>query len=183
MLIRLLKWWPKVCRIERSMERRGLRLKEAIRFEGTMGEPVSKNDTTANSSSSETEDDVQTAQVKRLESILYYTPNKLLDLPLPEASFPPSLQNEIGLRILENSVYREWFSSLPFEIWASFISCEECMSEGHPEDVNIKVLAVLSKHFDSLDSSWAKRGFVELLPTNSPCILFDSEGLSTLSNR
>ena len=29
--VRLLKWWPKVCRVERSMERCGLRLKEAIK--------------------------------------------------------------------------------------------------------------------------------------------------------
>ncbi len=50
MLIRLLKWWPKVCRVERSLERRGLLLKEALRFDATtaVGDPaVSKSNETA----------------------------------------------------------------------------------------------------------------------------------------
>ncbi|KAL7540356.1 hypothetical protein ACHAXR_010047, partial [Thalassiosira sp. AJA248-18] len=79
----------------------------------------------------------------------------------------PSLQNEIGLRILENKVYKHWFSSLPFDIWTSFISQHSCLAKGHPED-----------HFDSLEGAGGKRRFVELLPTDSPCIPFDSEGTS-----
>jgi len=182
MLVRLLKWWPKVCRVERSMERRGLLLKEAVRFDATnlIGEraaPKSGDTNAGNSPSTDADDDVQSVQVRRLESILYYMPNNLMDLPLPETSLPPSLQKEIGLRILENSVYDHWFSSLPFVIWASFVSCDECLTEGRPEDVNIKVMATLSKHFDSLEG-YAKRRFVDLLPTDSPCILFDSDGSS-----
>lgn len=174
MLVRLLKWWPKVCRVEQSLERRGSLLKESVRFDATamMGDDI------ANSSSASTEEDVQSVKVRRLESILYYTPTKLMDLPLPETSFPPSLQNKIGLRILENDVYADWFSMLPFEIWASFVSCEPCLTEGRPEDVNIKVMAALSKHFDSLEGR-AKRRFVELLPTDSPCILYDSDGATS----
>ena len=49
------------------------------------------------------------------------------------------------------------------------------MTKGCPGDVNVKVLVVLSKYFDSLDSAMAKRRFVDLLPTNSPCVPFDGD--------
>ena len=57
----------------------------------------------------------------------------------------------------------------------SFISQHPCLIEGKPEDMNILVLTALCKHYDSLDGSGARRRFVELLPTNSPCIPFDSD--------
>jgi len=170
MLVRLLKWWPKVCRVEQSFMRWGLSLKEAVRFDAT-----TMAGGTAESSSTDADDDVQSVHVRRLEAILYYTPKELMDLPLPEASFPPSLQKEIGLRILENSVYSGWFSPLPFVIWASFVSQDECLTEGRPEEVNVKVMAALSKHFGSLEGR-ARQRFVELLPTDSPCVLFDADG-------
>ena len=169
MLIRLLKWFPKACRRITSLERQGLRVKEAVRFELTSKEDVSKG----NKSDS---DDVQLVNVQRLDSILYFTPKSLLDLPLPETSFPTLLEGQIGLRVLENSVYHNWFSPLPFDIWTSFISQHPCLVEGKPQDMNILVMTALSKHFDSLDGSGARRRFVELLPTNSPCIPFDSDG-------
>lgn len=177
MLVRLLKWWPKVCRVERIMESRGLRLKEAIRFELNLRDSEPAHGEAAEASSAE-DDDVQLAHVHRLDSILYYAPNKLLELPLPETSFPPDLQGGIGLRILENSVYHQWFQSLPFDIWSSFISQHSCLAEGSPAEMNISVLAALSKHFDSLELSVSKRRFVELLPTGSPCIPFDSDDKS-----
>mmetsp|Transcript_6127 Transcript_6127/g.13879 ORF Transcript_6127/g.13879 Transcript_6127/m.13879 type:complete len:1897 (+) Transcript_6127:127-5817(+) len=184
MLIRLLKWWPKVCRVDRSMERRGLRLKEAIRFESSIEEPVPNSDKGAKSSSAETdEDDIQLAHVHSLESILYYTPKKFLDLPLPEFAFPALLQKEIGLRTLENNIYQEWFSSLPFDIWTSFISQHPCLTTGLPEDLNALALTALSKHHDSLEGTVARRRFVELLPTNSPCIPFDSEDDKATSSK
>ncbi|KAL9187467.1 hypothetical protein ACHAXT_001570 [Thalassiosira profunda] len=169
MLIRLLKWWPKACRVDRSMERHGPRLKEVIRFE-----VPSLEDARGDSSPADA-DEVQVAQVQRLDSISFYTPNKLLELPLPETAFQPSLQKAIGLRTLENRVYQDWFSSLPFDIWTGFIAQHSCLADGRPADVNVMVLAALSKHYDSLDGSAAKR-FVQLLPTNSPCIPFESEG-------
>ena len=169
MLIRLLKWFPKACRRIPSLERHGLRVKEAVQFELTSEEHSKGN------KADSADDDVQLAQVHRLDSILYFTPKSLLDLPLPETSFPTLLESQIGLRILENSVYHHWFSSLPFDIWTSFISQHPCLIEGKPEDMNILVLTALSKHFDSLDGSGARRRFVELLPTNSPCIPFDSD--------
>lgn len=171
MLIRLLKWWPKLCRVDRSMERRGLRLKEAIRFESSL-DP----DCTAKEASSET-DEVQLANVHRMDSILYFTPQKLFDLPLPETTFPPSIQEAIGLRILQNSVYDDWFSPLPFDIWTAFVSQHDALIKGRPEDAdtNVLILTTLSKHYDSLEGVGTKRRFVELLPTHSPCIPFDSD--------
>lgn len=175
MLIRLLKWWPKVCRVEQYFEGRGLRLKEAVRFELSTGVHSPKTSEVATTSSNEA-DEVELAEVHRLESIYYYTPKQLLELPLPETSLPPQLQKELGLRILENRVFHDWFESLPFDIWTSFIAQHNCLAKGHPQVMNISVLAALSKHFDSLESTVAKRRFVELLPTDSPCLPYDSDG-------
>ena len=170
-LIRLMKWWPKVCRVHKTMERSGLRLKEVIRFE------IAPKDRLANNScitvSANNADDAQETQVHRLESILYFTPAMLLDLPLPETTFPPALQKAIGHKTLENSVYSDWFVPLPFDIWTSFISQHSCLIEGNPKDINMAVLAVIGKYFDSLEGQQAKRRFVELLPTNNPCIPYD----------
>ena len=174
-LIRILKWWPKVCRVHRSMERAGLRLKEVVQFEFVPKDPVGVGPIIDRS-------DVPVTQVHRLESILYYTPSKLLDLPLPETTFPSALQKEIGLRTLENNVFHDWFVPLPFDIWTSFISQHSCLVEGKPKDINLSVLEVLGNYFDSLEGPQAKRRFVELLPTNSPCIpykCFDDESASS----
>lgn len=171
-IIRLLKWWPKVCRIHRSMERSGLRLKEVIRFEFAPKDPLNNVGVVGASSVNKT-NDAPVIHVHRLESILYFTPAKLLDLPLPETTFPPVLQKEIGLRTLENNVYQEWFAPLPFDIWTSFISQHSCLVEGKPINITLAVLEVLGKHFDSLEGSQAKRRFVELIPTNYPCIPYD----------
>jgi hypothetical protein len=172
MCVRLLKWWPKICRVERSMERCGLRLKEAIKYE------LAK-DSDSQSSTAET-DVVQLAHVRRLDSILYFTPKSLLELPLPETTFPPSLQREIGLRTLENDVYRDWFTPLNFDIWTSFISHHPCLIKGLPEGMNILALATLGKHFDSLDGPVSKKRFIELLPLNEVVLPFDcDDGTST----
>lgn len=165
MCIRLLKWFPKVCRIERSMERCGLRLKEVVRYESA------KDDDALSSTTKD--DDVQLAHVCRLDSILYFTPKHLLELPLPETTFPPSFQKEIGLRTLENDVFRDWFTPLPFDIWSCFVSQHPCLVKGIPEGMNIHVLAALGKHFDSLNGSAAKRQFLELLSLNNVVIPFD----------
>ena len=167
-LVRLLKWWPKVCRVHKTMERSGLRLKEVVRFEWALNNNSGGNPSTVNNS-----DDAQVTQVYRLESLLYFTPTKLLGLPLPETALPPALQMEIGQRTLENNVYQDWFVPLPFDIWTSFISQHSCLGDGKPKDVNVPVLEALSKHFDSLEGPQAKRRFVELLPTNNPFIPYD----------
>ena len=55
--------------------------------------------------------------------------------------------------------------------------------EGHPEDMNLLVLVALSKHLDSLEGPSAERRFVELLPVNSPCIPFESDGSSAVKHQ
>ena len=168
MLIRLLKWLPKASRRLHIADRNTVRLKEVIRFESSSSSIEECKATSA---------DVQEAVVHRLDTILYYTPNKSLqDLPLPETAFPLLLQNEIGLRTLENSVYQYWFSSLPFDIWTSYISQHPCLIEGKPGEMNIQVITALSKHFDSLEGAVARRRFIALLPTM--VIPFDSSDSS-----
>ena len=39
----------------------------------------------------------------------------------------------------------------------------------------MKVLSVMSKHFDSLESKNSKRRFVELLPTDCPCVPYGDD--------
>ncbi|KAL7551449.1 hypothetical protein ACHAWF_014635 [Thalassiosira exigua] len=177
-LVRLLKWWPRACRAEASMEGYGARIKDAVRFEvggaeGDEGEAASDRKVALDRSSSAASDEVQVACVIRLDSILYYTPERLADLPLPETAFPLHLQSEVGLGALENKVFRQWFSSLPFDIWTSFVSQHSCLKEGRPEDANVSVLVALSKYYDSLEGMGAKRRFLELV--GSPRIPYDDD--------
>ena len=165
------------------MERCGLRLKEAIKYELEKdNEAPSVAHTSVGPASTIELDGVQFAHVTRLDSILYFTPKYLLELPLPETAFPPSLQKEIGLRTLENDVFRDWFTSLNFDIWTSFISCQPCLLKGLPEEMNILALATLGKHFDSLDGQVSKRRFIELLPVNEVLIPFDSDDEKSASS-
>ena len=182
MLVRLLKWWPKFCRIDRGVERYGPRLKEVIRFEMDMDEELQtkKNGSSSNTPivSVDESDNVELLRVHNLESILYYTVKKISkELPLPETAFSPSLQDKIGLRTLEDPKFREWFTPLPFEIWTGFISQHSCLTKGRPEEdrMRIQALVALSKHYDSLEMTGGERNqFVALLPRNVPCIPIDS---------
>lgn len=177
MIIRLLKWWPKICRVDRSLERYGIQLKDAIKFEITTKNGASRpSSTKANAMS----DDGQLTNVCRMDSILYVTPKYLHNLPLPETTFPQWLQNEVGLRTLENGAFRDWFTSLPFDIWVSFISYHSCLVKGTPEEINILVLSALGKHFDSLDNT---RRFVELLPLDKIVIPFDDNRSSSVVSK
>ena len=40
--IRLLKWWPKICRVDRSVERYCIQLRDAIKFEITTNNRASQ---------------------------------------------------------------------------------------------------------------------------------------------
>jgi len=171
MLIRLLKWWPKFCRIDNGVERFGIRLKEAVRYQTNSENASPKKQT-------EKEEEPEVVQVNRLESILYYTDRKFPDgLPLPETTFSPSLQKRIGQRTLENNFYRDWWSVLPFEIWTSFIVYHSCMTKGlYPENTIRRMsIVAISKHFDSLER---KGRYLELLAPikDSPFLPCDTDG-------
>eukprot|EP00804_Cyclotella_cryptica_P009879 CCRYP_014180-RC/>CCRYP_014180-RC protein AED:0.05 eAED:0.05 QI:56/1/1/1/0.9/0.81/11/470/1857 len=165
-LIRLLKWWPKICRMDQSFGRYGSALKEVIRFESSLiggQETVAKNITRATA-------DPRSIQVINLDSILYYTSNKLLqELPLPDTAITRVLQNAVGLRNLEDKSFSQWFVPLPFDMWASFISSHPCLTEAKFSDdkLRIQVLAALSKHYDELGSATGKRRFINLLPVKT----------------
>ena len=159
---RLLKWYPKAARVDRALERYGLRIKEAIKYEVVS---AVKTESPAK--------DADPIEVRRLDDILYFASNELGGLPLPEAVFDTALQERVGRRTLENRVYEDWFSTLPFDIWASFISQHPSMQTGRPQETNLKVLVACSKHYASIESSSAKRRFVELLPVDAPCVPYE----------
>lgn len=165
-LIRLLKWWPKICRIDPTVGRYGSTLKEVIRFElslTTSQESVAKK---VNGASA----DLKSIKIYNLDSILYYTSNKLLqELPLPDTAIPPVLQKAVGLRNLEDKSFSQWFEPLPFDMWAAFISSHPCLIEANFSDdkLRIQVLAALSKHYDELGSATGKRRFINLLPAKT----------------
>ncbi|KAL7463127.1 hypothetical protein ACHAXS_003508, partial [Conticribra weissflogii] len=169
--VRLLKWWPKFCRIDNGVERFGVRLKEVVRYLTNVENDNPKKET-------EKDDDPEVVQVQRLESILYYTDRKFPDgLPLPETTLPPYLQKLIGQRTLENNFYRDWWSALPFEIWTSFIVYHSCMTKGLQSEDKIRrmSLVAISKHFDSLER---KGRYLELLAPikDSPFLPCDVDG-------
>jgi hypothetical protein len=167
-LIRLLKWWPKICKIDQRVGRYGLSLKEAICFES--------NSTVQQNASAQTD---AKSTVRSLDSILYYTSNKLIkDLPLPETAIETQLQKAVGLRNLEDRSFSQWFSPLPFDIWASFMSTHHALTQASFDDhkLRIQVLAALSKHYDSLASMPAKSHFINLLSTKTMYLPVDTHG-------
>ena len=163
MLIRLLKWYPKATRVDRALERFGLRIKESIKYEVVSA--VKADVSPAK--------DAEPIEVRRLDDILYFASNELDGLPLPEAAFDTALLERVGRRTLEARVYEDWFSTLPFDIWASFISQHPSMQTGRPQEINLKVLVACSKHYASIESSAAKRRFVKLLPVDAPYVPYD----------
>lgn len=163
-LIRLLKWYAKATRVDRSLERFGLRIKESINYEVVSA--VKKADVSLAKAA-------EPIEVRRLDDILYFASDELGGLPLPEAVFDTALLERVGRRTLENRVYEDWFSTLPFDIWASFISQHPAMQTGQPQEINLKVLVAFSKHYTSIESTSAKRRFVELLPVDAPCVPYE----------
>ena len=153
-LIRLLKWWPKICKIDQHAGRYGVLLKESICYSTTESESHAR----------------PSSKVCSLESIIYYTSDKLIkELPLPDAAFPSELQKLVGLRNLEDKSFSQWFSPLPFDIWASFISCHPSLTKASYDDhkTRLLVLVALSKHYDALESTNSKRIYINLLPTTT----------------
>ena len=166
-LIRLLKWWPKICKIDQRVGRYGSSLKESICFESS-SEVNSPKD--AAKQLSTTNADAKVVTKVCLDSILYYTSNKLIkELPLPDTAISLNIQNAVGLRNLEDKSFSQWFSPLPFDIWASFISSHPSIKKSNSDDykLRIQVLVALSKHYDSLGTAASKRSFTNLLPTKT----------------
>jgi hypothetical protein len=164
MLIRLLKWYPKYARLSNPRRDLSLRLKAAIKYH--------TDDLNVESSDDDTD-----LEVHQLDSIFYFAPRNMhKELPLPETVFPHSLAESIGMRVLEDRHFSDWFGPLPFDIWTSYIAEHACMRNGHKKDDEMRILTwvALSKHFDSLETATAKRRFVELLPLSFPCLPFDS---------
>lgn len=66
-------------------------------------------------------------------------------LPMPDTVLPARLRDQICLTTLSDPTIRKWFSNLPVEIWADFISRHTSMTDARPGDerLRVEVLAVL----------------------------------------
>ena len=163
--VTLIKWSTRFAKIDSrsSSQIRMGRLKEAIRFHP-------RDDPSA---------------VVKLSEFLFFVDKEsndsgLRELPLPDTALPEKLQGAIGYTALKSDALLEtWFSPLPIEIWAEFISCHSCMSDAKPEDelLRLKVLSVLSREY--MRRSVAERSvtgdFFRSLLSNKRCIPFDSD--------
>jgi len=121
-------------------------------------------------------------KVNYLRDLLFYIPeDSLLDdkhLPLPETVLPKSLQQDIGQVCMSDAMLQAWFSALPLEVWAQFISHHDAMTKARPEDemLRSKTLCVLCKEFHSRHGDrMVFGGLCRSLLGDKPCIPFDSE--------
>jgi len=104
------------------------------------------------------------------------------DLPLPDTAFDRELQKMVGLRNLEDKSFIPWFSSLPFDIWAAFISSHPSLTKASFDDqrVKVQVLVALSKHYEALGTEHAKRSFINLLPVNAILLPIETHGKNSI---
>ena len=74
---------------------------------------------------------------------------------------------------------KNWFESVPLEIWMDFMSQHQCLTQGRPEDdkLRLKALTIFSKEYDRKFP--AERsvfgGFCKLLLYDKRCIPYDSD--------
>jgi hypothetical protein len=167
-LIFLLKWWTKFSRVDPHAARdNGRILKEVIRFYpcSEQGKPDEER------------------KIVALEDVLFYVEKESLiarkSLPLPETVVDLKLQEKIGESTFTDASLKRWFTSLPMEIWAGFISHDRSMTEGRPEDAQtrLQVLTTLYKEYQW--RSHAERSvfgsFLGSILGDKRCIPFDTE--------
>ena len=162
----LTKWWTKYARVDqRGAHLYSLPLKEAIRFHlDSQGSGHGES------------------SIVSLNDILFYVDKGSLlskkDLPMPESVLQSSLQEKIGDSIISDPALARWFSTLPIEIWAEFISHHASMVEGLAQDhlTRLEVLSALSKEFSR--RSHAERmtfgGFLASIFADKRCIPFNT---------
>lgn len=173
-LVFLLKWWTKYSRVDpRRAGSDGNTLKEAIRYY-----PVS-----------ELNKPVEQTQVVALKELLFYVDKDSHlaknGLPIPESVIDLKLQEKIGESTFSDVALRGWFSQLPMEIWAEFISHHKCMTQGKPEDsrMRLHVLAALSKEYNKRSTSERSifGGFLASVLGDKRCVPFEISSAVTQS--
>jgi hypothetical protein len=159
-VVRLIQWWTKFCRLEANVASRGFLLKESVRF-------LPK-------------EEAEVMHLKPLKNFLYYVDHKTLPegLPMPPSVLTKEMQEAVTTRTLSDFTLKNWFSPLPIEVWAEFISHHHLMVAGQPEDEKVRTLALrtLSKEHGRRSATERLR-FANLcngLLRDKRCIPFDS---------
>lgn len=166
-LVFLLKWWTKYSRVDpRRAGTDGITLKEAIRYYPA----------------SELNKPVEQRLVVALKELLFYVDKDSHlarnGLPIPESVIDLKLQEKIGESAFSDVALRGWFSQLPMEIWAEFISHHQCMTQGKLEDSRIRlhVLAALSREYNKRSTSERSifGGFLASVLGDKRCVPFET---------
>lgn len=181
--VTIIQWSARYARIDNrcASQIRSGRLKEVIKFHSARN--LHENYNSIDETSRSTDQDV----VKKLSDYLFIiAPDPiqnamaLRELPLPDSVLPIQLQDEIGWSTLKSDALLDtWFTPLPMEIWAEFISGQSCMCNGQPEDelLRIKVLVLLSREYmrRSAHERAVVGGFFCTLFGSKRCIPFDAD--------
>jgi len=127
-LYRFLKWWIKYNRIHNA-SKYGPSIKRHVSF------------------SLENDPDP-----KALDKIDYFRDRSVFthdELLMPSSVLAPSFQERIGTRTLEDVSLRNWFSPIPVDVWATYISQQAVMTDGLSSDADSRnlVLTVLCNEF------------------------------------
>ena len=162
MAVRLVRWWRRFSHIETRARQWGPRLKDSIRFHWKENESI---------------------EVKAMSDYLFYVGDNdhslISKLPLPDTVLPLHLQEEIGRNVLTNETMADWFSPLPFEVFAQFICHHKAMTAGKPEDeaLRIQILNVLCQEYTRRigPDRTVFGGLCSSLLSDKRCIPFDSE--------
>ena len=178
LMILLLQWWTKFCQVEMSrpseksmIQMRGVQLKDVIRYY-----PCTNGAAPSTS----------TKSAIHLSQYHYYldrnSPFQTLypHIPLPETVLPRSIQEAITLNVLTHETIHDiWFSSMPIEIFAEYISRQNCMNLGKPEDdiIRIQVLTILCREYMRRSNSDRAvfGGLCNSLLSKRRCLPFDSD--------
>jgi hypothetical protein len=163
-----INWWTKYARTDtRAVLNYGTSLKEALKFYAFNISSVKKE-----------------RPILLLKTFLFRIDERSLlakfDLPVPDIVLPKALQLKLGKAIFNDQSMKQWFSPLPVEVWADFISHHDCITMGKDVDARMRldVLTVLAKEFES--RALAERvvfgNFIASLLANKPCIPYESTG-------
>ena len=178
-VVRLLRWWTRYARLDPDALARGPSVKDNIRFfpsKNSGAEPADSRDGGDN----------HVREIIRLKDKIYSVNDDYLppSLPQPKSVLPRSLREGVGATALGDASLKSWFSPIPVDIWATYISDHRCMTEGRPEDNGIRRLALraLGGEYSRREASGGSAaaaafgGFLRNLLSERLCVPFDPPG-------
>lgn len=168
-LLLLIRWWVQFRKNQTQVsDYRVTALKDAIRFfmNGTA--------------------DAEPLPVFMLSKFRFYVDgdifrtNKALsvdELPMPDSVLPKEIQDKVSSILIDSSL-KTWFSPLPIEVWAEYISHHSCLKSEQPRDdkLRLQVLSTLGVEYTrrSLSEQSVFGSFCHRLLFDKACIPFDS---------